>query len=49
MQQGDAFMQTDGGSKFHQQPGHEQQGGFYGSIPITAQEGVIDEGDGMED
>ena len=49
MQQGDAFMQTDGGSKFHQQPGQDQQGGFYGSIPITAQAGVIDEGDGMED
>jgi len=47
-QQGDSFMQMDGG-KFQQQPGQDQQGGYFGSIPITAQAGVIDEGDGMED
>ncbi len=46
-QQGDSFMQMDGG-KFHQ-PGQDQQGGFMGTIPITAQAGMIEDGDGMED
>jgi hypothetical protein len=47
-QQGESFMQTDG-SKFQQQLGQDQQGGFPGAFPITAQAGVLDDGDGMED